>query len=168
VPRVADLLQQLPIALVPRTESPQRLACFEQRFQVIKHQQHAQASQFRKQPAQAPLQALVLDILRLGREHRQAGREQRFGRRGVAQGAKEHHVGVGGLPTWAPPLCSTEPCADGAGGSESSTESQVSSSSIFWCAAFQSARISSSSWPKAQTCSLTARAINAWRWVALG
>jgi len=28
VPRVADLLQQLPIALVPRTQPPQRLACF--------------------------------------------------------------------------------------------------------------------------------------------
>ena len=96
VPRVADLLQQLPIALVTRTQPPQRLACFEQRFQVIEHQQHAKASQFRQQPAQAPLQALLHEILRLGGQHRQAGREQRFRRRGVAQGAKEHHVEVGG------------------------------------------------------------------------
>jgi hypothetical protein len=73
VRRVRHLLKQVPIALIARTQPPQRLAFRKQDFQVIEHQQHAKASQFLQQPAQAPLQALGQKRLRLGREHRQAG-----------------------------------------------------------------------------------------------
>src|SRR5207249_8478307 len=63
----------------------------------------------------------------------------------------------GALTTSAPPASSTGTGAGGGDGGFSKAESQDSSSSTFWCAAFQKARISSSSRPAAKAEARTAR-----------
>src|SRR5439155_8470393 len=83
--------------------------------------------------------------------------------------ASAQSVGAGGvLPSSARPLSSTGTRAGGGDGCESKAQSQDSSRSTFWCAAFQKARISSSSRPAGKACCLTASVSKALRCSALG
>ena len=82
---LSHLPQQVSIRFKAWAQPPQHLAFFQQDFQVIEHQQHPPAAQFPQQQAQAVLLALGFQSQRFRREHQEAGLQQRFTGRGVAQ-----------------------------------------------------------------------------------